>query len=191
MILLAVSLLATSAHSSNKNRTMHHDTYHHEHGDAQIDEVIYDLAVPWPSRKTRGTGATDTRTMFLDTGTITLRDIVFDTEKATLKSESYRTLNELGRIIEEWPRLRVQISGHTDSVGEADFNKDLSERRAKAVRAYLLEKFAIGSEQLIAVGHGESKPVASNDTAEGRAQNRRVEFKALNREVLRKTPRTS
>jgi OOP family OmpA-OmpF porin len=119
-----------------------------------------------------------------------LYDIEFDPKEATLKSSSRNTLNEIGQIIEDWPELKVEIGGHTDSQNESAFNQDLSDRRARNVRSYLLENFDIDTGQLVAVGYGELRPVASNDTEEGRARNRRVEFKVLNKSDLKKTTKT-
>ena len=91
----------------------------------------------------------------------------------------------MGEILEKWQELRIEIGGHTDSWGEDDYNLNLSQRRAQAVLDYLQGKFSIPRQQFSAKGYGESKPVAGNDTPEGRAKNRRVEFTVLNREVLK------
>ena len=72
----------------------------------------------------------------------------------------------------------IEISGHTDNVGDVEVNQRLSESRAKAVRAYLLKK-GISGERVRAVGHGESQPIASNDTDEGKQKNRRTEVRIL------------
>jgi len=122
----------------------------------------------------------------LDTGKLRLRNVFFDTNKATLKPESYAALDETGGILEKWPQLRIEVGGHTDSQGADAYNMDLSRRRAQAVLDYLTGKFKIEAGQYTAKGYGESNPVASNDTAEGRAQNRRVELNVLNKEVLKK-----
>lgn len=118
----------------------------------------------------------------LDTGVFTTRDILFDTDEAVIKSESFPILDEIGRTLSKWPELKVEIGGHTDNMGEEDYNQSLSDRRAQAVKSYLVDKFSgIRADNLTTAGYGESQPVASNDTSEGRAQNRRVEFKVLNR----------
>ena len=214
MILAAIAVVPAPVWADSDEKPRHHWNHHHQQSEAEIDNAIYDLTIPWPFRSRgpdsdgdgvvdardlcpdtpRGTptdsnGCPDTRAIFLDTGRITLYDVEFDFEKATLRSGSYRTLDEIGAIIEEWDELRVEVAGHTDASGESDFNQDLSERRAKTVRMYLLEKFDIESEQLVAVGYGEEKPVATNDTAEGRAKNRRVVFKVLNQGALKRTNR--
>jgi len=123
----------------------------------------------------------------LDTGKITVRNIRFDTAKWTIHPESYAVLDTIGTILIQWPALRIEVGGHADARGSANYNLDLSEKRANAVLQYLLGKFPqINAQQYTAKGYGESQPVATNSTAEGMALNRRVEFKVLNTEVLKK-----
>jgi outer membrane protein OmpA-like peptidoglycan-associated protein len=130
---------------------------------------------------------TEKETELLETGMIRLQNINFDSGTATLKPESYPSLDEVGNILKKWPALRIEIGGHTDSQGSEEFNQKLSEDRAKAVLNYLLDKFpALNPEQITSVGYGETKPIAPNDTAFNRAKNRRVEFRVLNKEALRK-----
>jgi OmpA-OmpF porin, OOP family len=124
-------------------------------------------------------------TELLDTGLIRLSNVRFESGKATLRPESYVVLREVGAILARWPQLRIEIGGHTDSIGPEDFNLRLSEQRAQAVYEWLVENFPSAStSQYIVRGYGESRSIATNDTAEGRAENRRVEFRVLNREVL-------
>jgi OOP family OmpA-OmpF porin len=100
-------------------------------------------------------------------------------------------LDETGEILSRWPQLRIEVGGHTDSRGSDELNRSLSEQRAQAVADYLLWRFPqISSSQLRVRGYGESTPVASNSTAEGRALNRRVELTVLNREELRQIQET-
>jgi outer membrane protein OmpA-like peptidoglycan-associated protein len=106
---------------------------------------------------------------------LTLGDVLFDTGVATLKPGAYPTIDRLATVLKEAPDRKVTIEGHTDSVGSEDFNQGLSERRAAAVQTALLER-GVRSEQITALGKGESFPVASNDNAAGRQQNRRVEM---------------
>lgn len=123
----------------------------------------------------------------LDTGKITVRNIKFETAKWDLLPESQAPLDEIGKILIQWPDLRIEVGGHADSRGSDQFNLDLSEKRAKAVLDYLLQKFPqINPTQYTSKGYGETQPVASNANAAGQAQNRRVEFKVLNTEVLKK-----
>ena len=126
-------------------------------------------------------------TELLETGMIRLQDINFDTGKSTIKEESYPALDEVGNILARWPELRIEIGGHTDSRGSAAFNQKLSEARAQAVLDYLKQKFtALHAEQFTAVGYGESKPLVPNTSVLNMAKNRRVEFKVLNTEVLKR-----
>lgn len=122
----------------------------------------------------------------LDTGMIRLSTVRFQSGKAELRPESYDSLREVGLILAKWPQLRIEIGGHTDSVGAEDFNQKLSEERAQAVFRWLLENFPSASTSQYTVrGYGESRSIDTNDTPEGRAENRRVEFRVLNRETLR------
>ncbi len=123
----------------------------------------------------------------LDTGKITVHNIQFETNKADLKPESHAILDEIGGILVQWPDLRIEIGGHADARGTDEYNRALSQRRAQAVLDYMLAKFPqIRAGQYVAKGYGESQPVATNATDEGMALNRRVEFKVLNPEVMRK-----
>lgn len=185
LLFVALSFVSPGVKAGNDNETGHHDSYHHRGSESEINDMIYDLSFPWPFRKK--SDGRNIRVIFLDTGKLTVYDIVFDTGKASIKSGARGTLRQVGLVIEDWPQLRVEIAGHTDSTGDAAFNKDLSQRRAESVRAYLLRHFDIEKSQLKAVGYGEDRPIASNDTAEGRAKNRRVEFRVLNKETLKKS----
>lgn len=121
---------------------------------------------------------------FLDTGTLSLNDVNFASNSATLEPESYEALNRVGGMLEKWSDLEIEIGGHTDSQGAAEYNQKLSRERAQAVLDYLLENFAINSRQFSVRGYGEALPVADNSTAEGRRANRRVEFKILTRGTI-------
>jgi outer membrane protein OmpA-like peptidoglycan-associated protein/tetratricopeptide (TPR) repeat protein len=107
--------------------------------------------------------------------TIVLNNIFFDTGAATLRPESYVELGVLFRLMTENPSLKIQISGHTDNVGSASINKRLSEQRAGAVVNFLIGR-GISNDRLTFKGFGFEKPIASNETAEGRQMNRRTEF---------------
>lgn len=104
-----------------------------------------------------------------------LHGIQFDTGKATIKSGSFGVLNLVVDIMNNNPDYNLIIAGHTDSQGNDDYNLDLSDRRAAAVRQYLIDK-GIDSNRMQSKGYGETQPIATNATAKGRAQNRRVEF---------------
>ncbi len=126
-------------------------------------------------------------TELLETGMIRLEDVHFDTGKSVIRPESYRPLDEVGDIIARFPNLRIEIGGHTDSRGNQLKNMSLSKARAQAIRDYVLRKFPeLEASQFKVVGYGQSQPIASNDTELGRARNRRVEFKVLNPEALRR-----
>jgi outer membrane protein OmpA-like peptidoglycan-associated protein len=130
---------------------------------------------------------TEKETELLETGMIRLENVNFELGKAAIRPESHQALDEVGDILRRWPQLRIEVGGHTDSQGSESFNQKLSEERAQAVLDYLLGKFPdLNAEQLTAVGYGESTPVAPNDTVLNRAKNRRVEFKVLNTEALRR-----
>jgi outer membrane protein OmpA-like peptidoglycan-associated protein/Tol biopolymer transport system component len=109
---------------------------------------------------------------------VILRNIFFETDSFSLMPASGRELEELFLLLEKYPAVRVEISGHTDSTGDRDYNMALSEKRAQSVVNYLVAK-GIGSDRLIAVGSGPDRPIADNTTPEGRAENRRTEFRIL------------
>lgn len=103
----------------------------------------------------------------------------FDTGKATIQKDSFPVLDEVVGVLKDHPEIKkIRVDGHTDSVGADAMNLDLSRRRAQSVKEYLIDK-GIDPKRLDSKGFGETKPVASNDTALGRAKNRRVEFTTL------------
>jgi outer membrane protein OmpA-like peptidoglycan-associated protein len=106
---------------------------------------------------------------------VSLSDVLFDTGSAVLKPVTREKLARVVGILLLHPELRLQVEGHTDSVGSADLNQRLSENRAESVRTYLVQQ-GIASNGVATRGFGDSQPVASNDTAAGRQQNRRVEL---------------
>lgn len=105
---------------------------------------------------------------------LTLGDVLFTTGKSDLNAGATSSLEKLAAFLNHYPDRSAAIEGHTDSVGEDDYNLSLSQRRADSVKSYLMGN-GIGSIRLAAVGKGESQPLASNDSATGRQQNRRVE----------------
>jgi outer membrane protein OmpA-like peptidoglycan-associated protein/tetratricopeptide (TPR) repeat protein len=109
---------------------------------------------------------------------VVLNNIFFDFNKATLRNESIAELERVYKLLTETPTLKIEISGHTDNVGSASYNQKLSENRAKAVVDFLLER-GIGSARLQFMGYGMTQPVVSNDTEQDRQQNRRTEFKVI------------
>lgn len=101
--------------------------------------------------------------------------VTFGTDSAQITPAFYSTLDQVTATINEYRDTRVEIAGHTDSTGSDSYNQQLSERRAQAVASYLLGR-GVASNRVSTVGYGEARPVASNETADGRQQNRRVEI---------------
>jgi outer membrane protein OmpA-like peptidoglycan-associated protein len=123
----------------------------------------------------------------LDKGLITVRNIKFETGKSNIMPESEPVLHELGRIFQQWPQLQLEIGGHTDSRGSEALNQRLSEERAASVKNWLMTNYpSISPTMFTTVGYGEKSPMSSNANETGRALNRRVEFKVLNTEELKK-----
>lgn len=120
-------------------------------------------------------GAVPLYDKFLTDGKFVTTGIKFDVNKATIKPESMGTINYVVKMMTDHPELKFSVEGHTDSDGEAAPNQKLSEARAKSVMDKMVE-LGISADRLTSEGHGESKPMAGNDTPEGKAQNRRVEF---------------
>ncbi len=112
-----------------------------------------------------------------------LEKINFETASAVIKPESFTILDQVASQLRAHPEVRLmRIEGHTDSVGADDYNMRLSQARSESVRTYLIEKSKIEAERLIAKGYGETRPIAPNTSARGKAQNRRVEFVILEQE---------
>lgn len=118
----------------------------------------------------------DPSTILSSTGKYVSHGIHFATDSDRLESESAPVIKAVLQALEKNPNLKLEIDGYTDSTGNADHNQDLSKRRAEAVRSVLIAQFGVDAGRLTANGFGAEKPLASNDTAAGRAQNRRVEF---------------
>ncbi len=110
--------------------------------------------------------------------TVRLKNIYFDFDKTTLKKESFVELNKVVDFLKNNPKVEIEIAGHTDSRGSDEYNLNLSQGRSQAVVDYLISQ-GIDSNRLTAHGYGEEKPIDTNDTDEGRANNRRVEFTVL------------
>ncbi|WP_245460243.1 OmpA family protein [Mesorhizobium sp. M1B.F.Ca.ET.045.04.1.1] len=111
-----------------------------------------------------------------DVGKIPVYGIWFDFDKDIIKPESKPTLDQIAQLLTSEPDLKLNIVGHTDNQGGADYNLDLSRRRAASVVAALVSQYGIAADRLASDGAGMTQPVASNDTEEGRAKNRRVEL---------------
>jgi OOP family OmpA-OmpF porin len=111
-------------------------------------------------------------------GTWLYKGVQFETNSAELKTSSYPVLDEIAAGLKAQPGLRVEVQGHTDNTGKADYNLALSQRRAQSACQYLIDK-GVASERLIPKGYGINRPIDTNNTKEGRARNRRVELKPL------------
>ncbi len=123
----------------------------------------------------QGTGVSVTR----NGNDITLNmpgNITFQTGSADLNGSFFGVLDSVALVLKEFDKTLVDVEGHTDSVGAEDYNRDLSQRRAGTVAGYLRNR-GVNGQRIVAVGAGEAKPLASNDTPEGRQQNRRVELR--------------
>ncbi|MCX7736366.1 MAG: OmpA family protein [Candidatus Kapabacteria bacterium] len=104
---------------------------------------------------------------------VSLNNIFFDFDKYTLKKESFPELDRLTKLIKENPKYKIKIEGHTDNIGSESYNIELSKKRAESVRNYIVSK-GVSPKRFTLIGFGSSMPIASNDTEEGRAMNRRV-----------------
>lgn len=111
---------------------------------------------------------------------IILKNIFFDFDKATLRPESTNELERLIKLLQDVPTLKIEIGSHTDSKGKDDYNMKLSQSRSESVVNYLITH-GISADRLVAKGYGETKPIATNDTDDGRQQNRRSEFEILSK----------
>ena len=138
--------------------------------DARDDRLVYlgDIRVAG--------GGRDLYDVLAREGRFTARGIEFDTGSDRIRSTSRAALDEIGEMLQAHPNLSLVVEGHTDDQGAEASNLDLSERRAASVRAYLIENYGVDAGRLEARGFGESRPVADNDTPEGRQSNRRVEL---------------
>lgn len=121
-------------------------------------------------------GNPDTRHKLIEEGKFSTSGIYFNTGSAQIKPESHGVIKEIAGLLKEYPDLKINITGHTDNVGNAAANQQLSEQRAASVREYLNKTFGIDNSRMTTSGKGASVPVADNKTPEGKAQNRRVEF---------------
>lgn len=124
-------------------------------------------------------GAPDTRNKLVTEGRLVTRGILFDSGSDRVRPESHGTLKEIAAALSENPSVRVRIIGHTDNDGEDAANMELSKRRAAAVKEALSKEFGIDPGRMESDGKGESQPASPNDSAQGKANNRRVEFVKL------------
>jgi len=141
-------------------------------GLGQQDLVIVDEK---PFKKSLVFGPAEMKEALDKEGRVRLYGILFDLDKATLKAESTRQLQHVITLLLQNPDLVLEVQGHTDNQGEDDYNLELSQRRAETVTTYLT-LFGVAPQRLTSKGYGETSPVDTNDTEEGRAKNRRVEL---------------
>lgn len=113
-----------------------------------------------------------------DTGKQSLNQVVFEQSSSTLRPESYPELNQLADLLKRMPTLRIDVSGHTDNVGDSRLNQTLSEYRAKVVASYLSRR-GVDERRITTHGYGGSRPVTNNDSDASRARNRRVEISVV------------
>ena len=121
-------------------------------------------------------------TVLLETGFFATADVHFEIDRSALLPSSRKILDIVGEFLLRHAELRIEVSGHTDSVGDTSYNQELSESRAVAVRDYLLLQAGIEESRVSACSYGEERPVANNATFTGRALNRRVEFRVVGAE---------
>jgi outer membrane protein OmpA-like peptidoglycan-associated protein len=144
-----------------------------------IDHILLNFAGYRPNglRQVRiAESAPDFSAVLNSTGKYVTHGILFDTDSARLKPESGAVLRQVVAALTRNPNLKLEIDGYTDTTGNPDHNLDLSKRRAQAVQSVLVSQFGIDAERLSSNGYGGDNPIASNDTPDGRANNRRVEF---------------
>ncbi|NJK85862.1 MAG: OmpA family protein [Bacteroidales bacterium] len=139
---------------------------------SQWDQYGY----PYVSNIRLTTAAPDTRSKLLTEGKLVSYGIYFDVNSDVVKPESYGALKDIAKVLNENPDVRIKIVGHTDSDGDDASNKQLSVKRAQAVKKALNAQFGVADDRMESDGKGESEPLSSNSTSEGKAINRRVEF---------------
>jgi outer membrane protein OmpA-like peptidoglycan-associated protein len=105
--------------------------------------------------------------------------IYFDPNKTNISPTAAKALDRNGTLLKENPDIKVEIGGHTDSSGSEKVNQKLSEKRAQSAKKYVQDKFNIPGDRMVIKSYGEMKPIADNKTKEGRAKNRRVEFRIM------------
>ncbi|MCD6250525.1 MAG: OmpA family protein [candidate division Zixibacteria bacterium] len=146
----------------------------------QVRARTYTGDNPWLLKSFRfAEGGGSMREQLDENGKIITHGILFDPDQYVIKGESFKTLKDIGRLLEDEPDLRLSIEGYTDSDGSEAHNSELSHNRSKAVVDYLIQKYGVAADRLESKGWGESKPIDTNDTTEGKANNRRVELVKL------------
>ena len=145
----------------------------------QKDRALAELVVIAPEKmeeKMTFVNAQEMSRSLEDSGKVALYGIYFDTDKDALRADSQPTLQEIAKLMSANPQLKLRVVGHTDNQGKTDYNLDLSRRRAASVVRELSSKYSVAANRLESFGCGLYAPVASNESEEGRAKNRRVEL---------------
>jgi OmpA-OmpF porin, OOP family len=143
------------------------------------DRALAEVIVIQPQRMEENmalVNAADMSSSINEAGKVALYGIAFDTDKDAIRPDSRPTLQEIAKLLSSNPRLNLHVVGHTDNQGKSDYNLDLSRRRAATVVRELTANYGIAANRLDSFGCGMYAPVASNDSDEGRAKNRRVEL---------------
>jgi len=120
----------------------------------------------------------------LSTGLLVMDAVYFETGKADISLNSKPYLTMLAKMLTKYPKLKIEVDGHTDNIGSDAYNMDLSQARAQSVRNYMVSQEPSLDARLTARGYGESSPKADNRTAAGRKLNRRTELQVLNKDAL-------
>jgi OmpA-OmpF porin, OOP family len=139
---------------------------------------------PMPAKPTTTGRTSEVERQLIETGTIRLENVYFETASSKLLPESEETLREVGATLEKFPDLRIEIEGHTDTRGWAQYNMRLSQARSEAVRAFLLEHHQLRPNHYVAKGYGETRPETDERNEEELLRNRRVVLRVLNPDVL-------
>lgn len=145
----------------------------------QKDRALAELVIVAPQQMDERMAFVNAQEMsrsLAESGKVSLYDIYFDTDKDTLRPDSQPALQEIAKLLTTEPSLTIHVVGHTDNQGDPAYNLDLSRRRAAAVMKELVEHYSIAAARLDSFGCGLYSPIASNDSEEGRAKNRRVEL---------------
>ncbi|MDD5260964.1 MAG: OmpA family protein [Methylacidiphilales bacterium] len=145
----------------------------------EVGIIVDSLQVKGVTNKMVDGTASDMASQIAANGSVNLYGIYFDFNKSDIKPESKPTLDEVGKLLAGDASLKLKVVGHTDNVGTAKYNNELSLKRAQAVVNALVATYNIVTERLMPIGAGSTQPIASNDTDEGRAKNRRVELVKL------------
>ena len=123
-----------------------------------------------------GKAGVDNRSKLISEGRLSTNAIQFESGSDALKPESYPIIREIAEVLEENPEVKIKIIGHTDSEGDEGSNLSLSKKRAEAVKSSMEQQYGIAAGRIVTDGKGETEPVGDNASAEGMAENRRVEF---------------